>query len=339
MLATRTRRHHKTIRVATYNILVGGARRHELIRDVLTRVDADVLALQEVCDLDFLDDLAGTLKMRVVPGAPSDPSTSCHIAILSRLPVVRSHNRQHRGRMLRSHLYAEVETGGKAIPSIGVHCLHLAARFGERAKGEARRMRELTAILDDIDHERRQPHMLIGDFNALSPGDPVAATRFFRRMHELRSAGLLVARDNGYLGPVERDGNNNARLDAAWHAAGIDPRLDAGVPILPRQVWPLTSRLPVSPAVDRFLGRFIERWSVERLLALGYVDCFRRAHPRAQGRTCATWLPAARVDYVFADAKLAPQLAACDVVGGNRWPDRDAALASDHFPVVADFSV
>jgi endonuclease/exonuclease/phosphatase family metal-dependent hydrolase len=306
---------------------------------VLTRVGADVLALQEVCDLDFLADLAATLKMQVVSGAPSDPSTSCHIAILSRLPVARSHNRQHRGQMLRSHLYAEVETGGRNVPTIGVHCVHLAARFGERAKGEARRMRELTAILDDISHERPQPHMLIGDFNALSPGDPLAATRFFRRMHELRSAGLLVPRDNGYIGPVERDDTNDAQLDAAWHAAGIDPRLDAGVPILPRQVWPLTSRLPVSPAVDRFLGRFIERWSVERLLALGYVDCFRRIHPRAQGRTCATWLPAARVDYVFADPELAPHVVGCEVVGDNRWPDHDAALASDHFPVVADFSV
>ena len=49
--------------------------------------------------------------------------------------------------MLRSHLYAEVETGGRDIPAIAVHCVHLAARFGERAKGEARRMRELTAIL------------------------------------------------------------------------------------------------------------------------------------------------------------------------------------------------
>jgi endonuclease/exonuclease/phosphatase family metal-dependent hydrolase len=341
MPATRVPRHRNTLRVVTYNILLGGARRHELICDVLTRIDADVIALQEVCDLAFLRSLGKHLEMEVLPGPPSEPGTSCHVAILSRRPVRAWRNRQHRDRMLRSHLHCEIETGSRTTPLIGVHCVHLAARFGERAKGEARRMRELTAVLEGVTREGGPPHMLIGDFNALAPGDGVAATRFFKRMHELRRAGLVVPRENGYVGPVQREKGEkgeDSNLDAAWRAAGIDPRLDGGVPLLPRAVWPLTARLPAHPGVDRFLGRFIERWTIERLLALGYVDCFRRVHPRALGRTCATWLPAARVDYVFANPDLAPHLVTCDVVGGNRWPDHDAAVASDHFPLVADFS-
>jgi exonuclease III len=78
---------------------------------------------------------------------------------------------------------------------------------------------------------------------------------------------------------------------------------------------------------------------VARLLEAGYADCFRRLHPRATGYTCATWMPAARVDYVFADPLMAAHLKRCEVVGGRRWPDREATIASDHHPLVAEFAV
>ena len=109
-----------------------------------------------------------------------------HTAILTRLPVRGWRNRRHHGRMLRSHLHCDIETGGSELPLIGVHCLHLAARFGDRNKGEARRIREIGAVLTDIADEPALPHLLIGDFNALSPGDDILATSFFRA-HE-RSA-------------------------------------------------------------------------------------------------------------------------------------------------------
>jgi exonuclease III len=198
-------------------------------------------------------------------------------------------------------------------------------------------MRELTLVLDQIAREPQLPHVLIGDFNSIAPGDDVAATRFFRRLNALRRAGLVVTRDDGYMGPAPRALDDH-ELDEAWRATGIDPRLVAGVPLLPRVVGPLTMGLPESGALDRLMGRFIERWTVERLLSLGYVDCFRRKHPRAHGHTCATWSPAARVDYVFATPDLAEKLIACEVVGDRRWADADAHVASDHFPLVADFS-
>ena len=332
-------RRTRPLRIATYNILVGGPRREELITAVLSRIDADVIALQEVCNLQFLGELAGRLGMQTMVGEPSDPLAGCHIAILTRLPVRSWQNRQHVGRMLRSHLHCDIETGWPTLPVIGVHNVHLAARFGERAKGEARRMRELTAVLDGIGQAPPLPHVILGDFNSVAPGDDVAATRFFRKLNELRRRGLVTVLPDGSIGPLPRSEADDNAIDAAWRAAGIDPRLDVGVPLLPRIVGPLTVNLPVSHALDRFLGRFIERWSIERLQRLGYVDCFRRIHPRAHGHTCATWLPAARVDYVFASPDLADTVIACDVVGDRRWHDRDAVVASDHFPVVADFSI
>jgi exonuclease III len=51
----------------------------------------------------------------------------------------------------------------------------------------------------------------------------------------------------------------------------------------------------------------------------------------------ATWLPAARVDYVFADPSMAERLEGCEVVGLNGTGGADVDGASDHLPVVADF--
>jgi endonuclease/exonuclease/phosphatase family metal-dependent hydrolase len=328
------------MRVATYNILLGGERRRELVSNVLKRVDADVVALQEVREIDRVGELAHDLGMEVLVGAPSDPDSAMHTAILTRLPVRTWRNRRHHGRMLRSHLHCEVETGGSELPVVGIHCLHLAARFGERNKGEARRIRELGAVLSDIAHEARLPHMLIGDFNALSPGDDILATEFFRRMNDLRRAGLLVAGSNGTLTPLSPDHDGEGpHIEDRWRRAGVDPRLIGGIPVLPRVVSPLTAGVPVSRAMDRLLGRLIERWTVQRLLSEGYVDCYREVHPRARGLTCATWQLAARVDYVFATPDLAGHVLNADVVGGRTWPDSDAGVASDHFPVVAEFSV
>ncbi len=323
------------LRLVTYNILLGGARREELVTSVLRRADADVIALQEASDEPFVRRLAKTLGMTAEIGPPSDKS-GLNVALLSRLPIVRAVNHRHPGVMLRSHLEVELATRAGGTESVVVHVLHLAARFGERASGEARRMRELDAILPRVTETADTPHLITGDFNALAPGDPVAATAFFRRMAELRRARLVVRQANGLVGPRVGHGLDD-ELEAAWLAAGIDPRLEVGIPKLPSIVGPLTALFPSSRRIDAVLGARIERWSVARLGELGYADCYRRKHPRARGFTCATWLPAARIDYVFASPALAPHLVSCDVIGDRTWPDSEAHVASDHLPVVADF--
>jgi endonuclease/exonuclease/phosphatase family metal-dependent hydrolase len=322
--------------MVTYNILLGGARREEHITDVLRRIGADVITLQEVSNPQFADQLARSLGMELITGAASDGS-GINLAVLSRLPVRRWRNHTHRGRMLRSHLETVLTTGGGHIPELHLHSVHLAARFGERKKGEERRRRELDALLSDLADAADAPHLIAGDFNALAPGDHLEATAFFARMGELRRARVLVRQANGLVAP-KRVGED-AAVDEAWLRAGIDPRLDVGIPVLPFVVYPLTALLPRSRAVDRLLGGTIERRTIARLLDSGYLDCFRELHPRAQGYTCATWMPAARIDYVFADRVMATRLRRCEVVGSRRWPDREATIASDHHPVVAEFAV
>ena len=200
-----------------------------------------------------------------------------------------------------------------------MHCLHLAARFGDRNKGEARRIREIGAVLTDIADEPALPHLLIGDFNALSPGDDILATSFFRRMNDLRRAGLLVVgiQRHPHAAGTARQ---RRRMTASRIAGGVPVSIrdsSAGFPRFRASSSPLTVGLPVSRAMDRFLGRLIERWTVERLLKEGYVDCYRRVHPRARGLTCATWQLSARVDYVFATDDLAAHVVGADVVGGQ----------------------
>jgi endonuclease/exonuclease/phosphatase family metal-dependent hydrolase len=322
--------------VVTYNILLGGARREQHITAVLRRLRADVITLQEVSNPDFAQRLARDLGMELVIGAASDGS-GVNLAVLSRIPVRRWRNHTHRGRMLRSHLETVLTVGGAQVAELHLHSVHLAARFGERKKGEERRGRELDALLGDLGSTPPAPHLIAGDFNALAPGDHLEATAFFARMAELRRAQVLVRQANGLVTP-KRVGEDPA-VDEAWLRAGVDPRLDVGIPVLPFVVYPLTALLPRSKTVDRVLGGTVERWTVTRMLEAGYVDCYRHLHPRAHGYTCATWMPAARIDYVFAEPAMAARLRRCEVVGGRGWPDREATVASDHHPLLAEFAV
>ncbi len=275
------------MRVATYNILLGGERRHELVRNVLKRLNADVVALQEVREVDHIRELAGDLGMEVLWGAPSDPDSVMHTAILSRLPVRTWRNRRHHGRMLRSHLHCEVETGGAELPVVAIHCLHLAARFGERNKGEARRIRELGAVLTDVAHDMPLPHMLIGDFNALAPGDDILATEFFRRMNDLRRAGLLVAGSNGTLTPLSPDHEGNAER---WRRAGVDPRLIGGIPVLPRVVSPAycgPARVPRDGSIAGPAHRALDRRTPGQGAVCRLLPCGASPRPRTDLRDLA----------------------------------------------------
>jgi exodeoxyribonuclease-3 len=74
-------------------------------------------------------------------------------------------------------------------------------------------------------------------------------------------------------------------------------------------------------------------WQVHSLLLkAGYVDCYRTVHPTRQGYTYKWPTPILRIDYIFATPSLAQQLSACEVVVGE-----EAAIASDHLPIWAEF--
>src|SRR5665213_2618224 len=76
---------------------------------------------------------------------------------------------EHITAVLRSHLETVISTAGTQVPELHLHSVHLAARFGERRKGEERRRRELDALLSDLTETADAPHLIAGDFNSLAP--------------------------------------------------------------------------------------------------------------------------------------------------------------------------
>jgi exodeoxyribonuclease-3 len=93
-------------------------------------------------------------------------------------------------------------------------------------------------------------------------------------------------------------------------------------------------RLPLRLKPFVWLSGGRVRWrTVQTVLDGGYVDAYRFKHPREPGATLPTADPTLRLDYIFVPQQHADRLVSCDVV---RHPA--AVTASDHFPVVADFS-
>lgn len=76
----------------------------------------------------------------------------------------------------------------------------------------------------------------------------------------------------------------------------------------------------------------LPRQVIPLLVEAGYVDCYRALHPTMPGYTYKLPDPAFRLDYIFASLPLARRLHTCNVVTGA-----DAEMASDHFPIWAEF--
>jgi endonuclease/exonuclease/phosphatase family metal-dependent hydrolase len=80
-------------------------------------------------------------------------------------------------------------------------------------------------------------------------------------------------------------------------------------------------------------GKRVYHFSIQTLLSAGFTDCFRLLNLDA-GFTLPPPDPNARLDYVFVNATMKSSLKKCWVV---REPD-SVNLASDHYPVMAEFS-
>jgi exodeoxyribonuclease-3 len=76
------------------------------------------------------------------------------------------------------------------------------------------------------------------------------------------------------------------------------------------------------------------RWrTIQTVLEAGYADTFRARHPDDPGYTLPAPDPTIRLDYVFVPTPFVDRVVRCDVVRSPK-----TAIASDHLPVVADFS-
>lgn len=303
-----------TFGILTYNILVGGGPRLGAIEKVIRDSGADIVGLQEVLRPDLLVLLAERLGMHyAVATSPS----GWHVAALSRWPFVET--RAHASSdLLRALLEVVVELPDGS--RLRCFVTHLRAFFSDPGAGEWRRLRELAFVLERMRPAREggEPHVVLGDFNSLAPGEPLHATRVLR--HALD-------------------------VDAARHAQGLSmhghPGVDYILPPLARPFRPLLQvavrSAPLAWVCDRLAGAYMPRSVVRRMRRAGYTDCLAALHPdpRTRGLSCPAATPAGRIDYVFASPALAPRLVSCDVL--TETPTRPVTRASDHLPVLAKF--
>jgi|FLYN01.1.fsa_nt_gi exodeoxyribonuclease-3 len=180
------------MRVVSYNIQFGGIGRETYIAEVLRAIEPDVVVLQEANNTWVVQQVASAA------GLPHWYARRGYsLALMSRLPVTEcSWVRPLRMR----HAFLRAMVGN--LPIFGVHLQPYFSRWSER-----QRVREVVSLLQLAEPYRRQPHLLLGDFNAISPSDVVEIRRMPRWIRLLIRSGagkiatsaIRALLDNDYL--------------------------------------------------------------------------------------------------------------------------------------------
>ena len=180
------------MRIVSYNIQFGGVGREQAISEALRALEPDVAVLQEAHDTRVVGYVAEAAAM---PYWYARRGYS--LALLSRLPVESCDWRRPR-RMRHAFLQATINS----VTLFGVHLQPYFSRWSERQRG-----REVHALLRLAEPFRQQPHLFIGDFNAIAPSDVVEIRRMPRwiRLMIRVGAGVIATYairtilENGYL--------------------------------------------------------------------------------------------------------------------------------------------
>jgi endonuclease/exonuclease/phosphatase family metal-dependent hydrolase len=303
-------------RILSYNILVGATRRVNPLVKVLQAVDADVIGMVEAINPTIIKELAQRLDMHYVMSGDAEHTRDWEVALLSRLPIVHTQVHRHLTPSMRPVLEVTVEEpDGQQIT---LFVTHLSADFNQKWSGDGIRRREMQAVLRIMAPKQGTPHLVMGDFNALAPGDPFTASALLR-----------------YVVNLDRWHKQNPSL-AFGH-----PHLNFVVPASMRILNPLLRVIPRSQLLSKMFDvaarYYAPRGTISLVRNAGYIDCFRTVNPGVKGFTCPADAPAGRIDFIFASPELATSLSDCFIFTSGG--DVEAKEASDHLPVVADFGM
>jgi exodeoxyribonuclease III len=161
-----------SLRVLSYNIRHGGGGREAALSAVIQRVEPDVVILQEATRPHVIERLARDNGM-----AQWGSQRGQSLAFMSRRPA--EHVSWHRPRVSR-HAFIEVVPEGTTWRVFGVHLSAVHAAWTER-----RRVFELRALLASIARHQHGPHVLVGDFNTLAPGELLDVRKLPARLRAL----------------------------------------------------------------------------------------------------------------------------------------------------------
>jgi endonuclease/exonuclease/phosphatase family metal-dependent hydrolase len=303
-------------RILSYNILAGATSRVKQLGEMLQATDADVIGMVEALNPHVIQELAQQLEMHYTMSGDSQHTRDWEVALLSRLPIVHTEVYKHLTPTMRPVLEVTVEEpDGRQIT---LFVTHLSADFNQKGSGDGTRRREMQALLRVMAPKQGMPHLAMGDFNALAPGDPFVASALLR-----------------YIVNMDRWHKQNPALHFGH------PHLDFVVPPSLRFLNPLLRLVPYSALLSRWFDVaarvYAPRGTISLVRSAGYVDCFRAINPSEAGFTCPAASPAGRIDFIFASPELAGSLADCFIPTSGG--DVEAKEASDHLPVVADFGV
>lgn len=169
------------LHVVTYNIYLGGTGRDEAIYQVLVHTGADVIALTEADDADLVARLAHRLNMHHVWAKGSG---NRHIATLSRFSVLEW-QLYNTPPLTQAALETTLDFPGMPITIYNLHLLpYLLLPF------EFRRRQAVGKLLQIISTRRPGPHLIVGDFNAIAPGDRVLQRKNPARMRWIMALQL-----------------------------------------------------------------------------------------------------------------------------------------------------
>jgi endonuclease/exonuclease/phosphatase family metal-dependent hydrolase len=185
-----------TLTLLSYNIRFGGAGRETRIAEVIRARDPDLVVFQEATDPRVVERIAGEAGMR---SWAASPGTSTGFA--ARREV--EHHAWLRPPGAR-HPFLEIVPAGTALRVFGLHLSAVHSRWTEQ-----RRVRELRALLRGIERHQDGFHLLVGDFNALSPGELLDIRRLPPRLRPLvwlsggvrglRQLAIQIVLDDGYV--------------------------------------------------------------------------------------------------------------------------------------------
>lgn len=165
-----------TFRVLTYNLYFGGADRLEDIYTVLAHADADVIGLTEADDPEVVTTLAERLGLQHVW---AEGSGDRHIATLSRLPILEWQI-YRKPPLTQAVLETKLALPTGPVSLYNAHFLPtLLLPF------EVRRWQAVGKLLQIIQARQPGPHLILGDLNAIAPGDRVLQYNNPARMRRL----------------------------------------------------------------------------------------------------------------------------------------------------------
>ncbi len=305
-------------RVLSYNILMGATRRVNQVASIISAANPDIVGLVEAYQPGVVKKLAEQLGMQAVMNSEVGHSVSQQVALLTRLPIISTQVHIYSDRLTRPLLEVCVEEPGGEHLTIFV--VHLSAAFSQKRAGDSLRRREIREILRVMSARQGTPHLVMGDFNTMAPGDPFEASKLLHYIVQLD----------------ERYQSNTTKLRQDGH-----PHLNFVVPASLRLFKPLlrfiAKNKPLSTFFNVAASFYAPRGTIAMIRSAGYVDCFRSMNPYVEGFTCPSAAPAGRIDFIFASPELASQLSRCVVMTDGDGVKGEEA--SDHLAVVADFGV